>query len=183
MTRIPNTPGYFSAQTPAVFNSFDDGTRFPSKTCVGPYSLSAPELPDEWIVKYKDKLIGNRAIVKLPNGSGYEEGLMDRSEFVLLDVTVPREDLEAEASATVVLWENGAQTGNPHTIPVRYLKPVPPDQLGHTVVIFMGPLAGKQGIVRSIESDTECVVQIFEDQVLEDISKDYMTLCAADHLQ
>lgn len=27
VTRIPNTPGYFNAQTPGVFDSLDDGTR------------------------------------------------------------------------------------------------------------------------------------------------------------
>jgi len=26
VTRIPNTPGYFSAQTPGVFDSLEDGT-------------------------------------------------------------------------------------------------------------------------------------------------------------
>jgi len=38
VTRIPNTPGYFSAQTPGVFDSpEDDGTRTVSRICLGIY--------------------------------------------------------------------------------------------------------------------------------------------------
>jgi len=163
VTRIPNTPGYFSAQTPGVFDPLDD------------------ELPDEWVVKYKEKLVGSKPILKVRELSGWNEGKMDKKEVVLLDVTVPREDLEAEASASVVLWENGAQAGVPSSIPVKHLQPVYPWQLGHTVLIFIGPLSRKQGVIRSVESDTDFVVQLFEDQVLEDVSKEYMTLCVADN--
>jgi len=100
---------------------------------------------------------------------------------VLLDVIIPRDDLEAEPSGTVALWENGAQVGEPRSIPVKYLQPVDPAQLGATVVVFMGPLAGKQGIVRSIDDAEVCVVQLLEDQVLEDVQKEFMTLCVADN--
>lgn len=108
---------------------------------------------------------------------------MDKKPVVLLDVTVPRDDIEAEASASAALWENGMQVGEPIAIPARHLQPVHPEQLGHTVLIFAGPLAGKQGIIRSIETDSDFVVQIFEDQVLEDVSKDYMTLCVPDQFE
>lgn len=133
------------------------------------------------MVKYKDKLIGNKPVLKVRELSGWNEGKMDKKEVVLLDVTVPRDDIEAEASASVVSWENGVQVGSPSSIPVKHLQPVQPWQLGHTVLIFIGPLAGKQGIIRSTESDTDFVVQFFEDQVLEDVSKEYMTLCVAEH--
>lgn len=106
---------------------------------------------------------------------------MDKKEVVLLDVTVPRDDLEAEATATVALWENGVQTSKISSIPVKYLQPIhPEDQLGVTVVIFTGALAGKRGVTRSVDDDT-VVVQLLEDQVLEDISRENMTLCVADH--
>ena len=183
MTRIPNTPGYFSAQTPGVFDSLDDGTIVTPETCPSLYSLcfSASELPEEWVVKYKDKLVGSKPILKVRELSGWNEGKMDKKEVVLLDVTVPRDDIEAEASSSVVLWEHGVQVGVPSSIPAKHLQPVHPWQLGHTVLIFVGPLAGKQGVIRSVESDTDFVVQISEDQVLEEVSKDYMTLCVADH--
>lgn len=145
------------------------------------FTIFTSELPDEWAVKYKDKLIGNKPILKVRELSGWNEGKMDKKEVVLLDVTVPRDDIEAEASASIVLWENGAQVGAPSAIPAKHLQPVHPWQLGHTVLAFVGPLAGKKGVIRSVESDTDFVVQIFEDQVLEDVSKEYMTLCVADH--
>jgi len=99
---------------------------------------------------------------------------------VLLDVIIPRDDLDAEPSGNVAPWENGAQVGDPKSIPVKYLQPVYPGQLGTTVVVFMGPLAGKQGIVRSIDDADVHVVQLLEDQVLEEVQKEFMTLCVAD---
>lgn len=35
VTRIPNTPGYYSAQTPGVFDSLDDGTKIVFEICLG----------------------------------------------------------------------------------------------------------------------------------------------------
>lgn len=133
-------------------------------------------------MKYKDTLIGSKAILKVREFSGWNEGKMDKKEVVLLDVTVPRDDIEAEASASVIAWENGVQVGVPSSVPAKHLQPVHPWQLGHTVLIFIGPLAGKQGVIRSVDSDTDFVVQIFDDQVLEDVSKEYMTLCVTDRL-
>ena len=106
---------------------------------------------------------------------------MGGDQGILLDVIIPRDDLEAEPSGTVVLWENGAQAGDPKSVPVKYLQPVYPTQLGTTVVVFMGPLAGKQGIVRSIDDAEVYVVQLLEDQVLEDVQKEFMTLCVVDN--
>ena len=105
---------------------------------------------------------------------------MGGKHVVLFDVTVPREDIEAEATASVAVWENGAQVGEPKAIPVRVLRPVHPEQLGHTVLIFEGPHAGKQAVIRSVESDQDFVVQMLEDQVLQDVSGEHMTLCVAD---
>lgn len=140
------------------------------------------EFPEEWILKYKDKLIGNKPILRVRDSGDWFNGRLETKECILLDVTVPRDDFEAEASATVALWENEVQASDTNSIPVRYLHPIYPTQLGTTVVIFMGPLAGKQGLIRSIDSDAEViVVQILEDQVLEDVQKEYMTLCVADH--
>ena len=139
------------------------------------------ELPEEWIVKYKDKLIGNKPMLKIQNAENWNKKV-DKKVCILLGVTVPRDDVDAEASASVVLWENGAQVGDPISVPVRYLVPIPPEQLGATVAVFMGPLAGKQAVVRSIDLDAEVmVVQSLEDQVLEDVQKEYVTLCVADH--
>ena len=126
-------------------------------------------------------MVGSKPILKVRELSGWNEGKTDKKEVVLLDLTVPRDDIEAEASASIVLWENGVQVGAPTSIPAKHLEPVHPWQLGHTVLIFIGPLAGKQGVIRSVESDTDFVVQFFEDQLLEDVSKDYMTLCVADN--
>lgn len=147
------------------------------------FCFFASELSDEWVVKYKDKLIGSKPILKVRDLSGWNEGKMDKKEVVLLDVTVPRDDIEVEASTSIVVWENGAQVGVPSSMPVRHLLPVHPSQLGHTVLIFIGPLAGKQGVIRSVESDTDFVVQILEDQVLEEVSKEHMTLCVADRFE
>ena len=182
MTTIPNTPGYFSAQTPGVFDSPEDGTRIVSRSRLDLCSLFFSDLPDEWVLKYKDKLIGNKPIVKVRDLTDWNDGRLDKKVCVLLDVTIPRDGIEAEAVATVALWENGVQESDTNSVPVRYLRPIHPSQLGTMVVVFMGPLAGKQGIVRSTESDGEVIViQSLEDQVLEDIQKEYMTLCVADH--
>jgi len=165
VTRIPNTPGYFSAQTPGVFDSLED----------------EPPEEDELILRFKGRLIGNKPILRVTDTEKWDDGRLDKKEVVLLDVTVPREDLEVEARATVALWENGAQANETTFIPVKYLRPIHPGREGDQVVIFMGPLAGKKGVVRSLEVDPEVVVQILEDQVLEDTSKEYMTICVADH--
>ena len=183
VTRIPNTPGYFSAQTPGVFDSLEDGTRTVRRVYLDPHSLFFFSDTEEWLLKYKDKLIGNKPILKVRDSEEWNNGKLDKKMCVLLDVTLPRDDLEAEASATVALWDDGVQASNTNSIPVRYLHPIYPSQLGTTVVIFMGPLAGKQGVIRSIDSEAEViVVQILEDQVLEDIQKEHMTLCVANHL-
>jgi len=93
---------------------------------------------------------------------------------------IPRDDLDAEPTGTVAVWENGAQVGDSKSIPIKYLQPIYPSELGAAVVVFMGPLAGKQGIIRSVD-DEVVVVQLLEDQVLEDIQKDFLTLCVADN--
>lgn len=143
----------------------------------------SPELPEEWVGKYRDKLVGNKPILKIRDSQGWFEGRFEEKECVLLDVTVPRDDLEAEPSGTVALWENGVQAEETTAVPARFLHPVHPVQLGTTVVIFKGPLAGKQGIIRSTDMDEEVfVVQLLEDQVLEDIQKESMTLCVTDNL-
>jgi len=138
-----------------------------------------PELSDEWVLKYKDKLIGNKPILKVLDSGDWNKRL-EGKEVVLLDVTTPRDEFDAEATATVVLWENGVQVGEAISVPVRYLQPINPSQLGNVVAVFMGPLAGKKGIVRSTDSDV-MVVQSLEDQVLEDVQKEHMTLCVPDH--
>lgn len=178
VTRIPNTPGYFSAQTPGVFDSIDDGTRIDLRLASACTHILLSELPEEWVAKYKDKLVGNKPIVRLLNQEHWRLG---GEQGVLLDVMIPRDDLEAEPTGTVVLWENGVQVGEPKSILAKDLRPVWPSQLGTTVVVFMGPLAGKQGIVRSIDDAEVFVVQLLEDQVIEDIQKDFMTLCVADN--
>lgn len=141
------------------------------------------EPPEDWISKYRDKLVGNKPMLKVRDSEDwYEGGRLEGKQCVLLDVTVPRDDLEAEPSATIALWENGVQGEETMDIPTRYLHPVYPWQLGTTVVIFMGPLAGKQGLIRSIDLDAEVfVVQLLEDQVLEDVQKESMTLCVPDN--
>lgn len=144
------------------------------------------ELPEEWILKYKDKLIGNKPVLKIQESGDWNQHYLEHKECILLDVTVPRDDLEAEASATVALWENGVQASLTNSIPVRYLRPIHPKHVGSTVVVFQGPLAGKLGIVRSADSDGDgdvVVVQILEDQVLEDIQREYMTLCVTDSFE
>ena len=134
------------------------------------------------MAKYKDKLIGNKPILNINNPDEWFEGKLKNKQCILLDVTIPRDDLiTVEPSATVALWENEVQGEHTPTIPVKYLQPVYPSQLGTTVVVFMGPFAGKQGIVRSIDLDEVFVVQFLEDQVLEDIQKEFMTLCVADN--
>lgn len=145
--------------------------------------FSEPPEEEEWIVKYKDKLIGNKPILRIhDSGQWFEGGRLEGVQCILFDVTVPRDDLGVEPSATVALWENGVQTEGMRPIPVRYLQPVYPTQLGTTAAIFMGPLAGKQGIIRSIDLDAEVyVVQILEDQVLEDVRRESMTLCVPDN--
>lgn len=154
---------------------------FERVACVYVLTLCS-ELPGEWIIKYKDKLIGNKPILKVRGSEDWFNGRLETKECILLDVTIPRDEFDAEASATVALWENGVQATDTNSIPVKYLHPVYPAHLGTTVVIFMGPLSGKQGIIRSIDSDAEViVVEILEDQVLEDVQKEYMTLCVADH--
>lgn len=45
VTRIPNTPGYFSAQTPGVFDSLDDGTSIIPKTRLDPYPHFSQNCP------------------------------------------------------------------------------------------------------------------------------------------
>ena len=138
-------------------------------------------MPEEWVSKYKDNLVGNKPIVKVLNSDRWFEGRLRGDQGALLDVMIPRDDLDAEPTGTVVLSDNGAQVGEPKSIPVKYLQPVYPTQLGTTVVVFMGPFAGKQGIVRSIDDAEVFVVQLLEDQVLEDIQKEFMTLCVVDN--
>ena len=100
-----------------------------------------------------------------------------------MDVTIPRDDVDAEPTGTVALWENGVQAEGTVSVPARFLQPIHPSQLGTTVVIFKGPLAGKQGIIRSTDVDEEMfVVQLLEDQVLEDIQRESMTLCVCDNI-
>jgi len=138
------------------------------------------DLPEDWVAKYKDNLIGNKPIVKVRDSERWFQGRLAGDLGVLLDVIIPRDDFEAEPSASVVAWASGVKVGDPRSIPVKYLQPVCPTQLGTTVVVFMGPLAGKQGILRSIDDTEEVyVVQLLEDQVLEDVQKEFMTLCVA----
>ena len=139
-------------------------------------------MPEEWVAKYKDNLVGNKPIVKVSNSEHwFQGGRFGGDKGVLLSVTIPRDDLEVEPSGSVAQWENGVQGEEPRSIPVKYLQPVYPTQLGTTVVVFMGPLAGKQGIVRSIDDAEAYVVQLLEDQVLEDVQKEFMTLCVVDN--
>lgn len=142
------------------------------------------EYPDEWVLKYKDKLVGNKPILKVRGSLDWNTGRFEGKECILLDVTVPRDDVEAEPVATVALWDEGVRSSETSSLPVRYLHPVYPSQVGTTVVIFMGPFAGKQGHVRSLESDDAeaVVVQMLEDGVLEDVQKEYTTLCLTEHL-
>ena len=93
-------------------------------------------------------------------------------------MTAPKDEIDVGASATVAQWENGVQ-GDTRTMPAKYLHHITPSDLGSTVVIFMGPLAGKRGVVRGDDGDV-ILVQTLEDQVLEDVRKDYTALCVAD---
>ena len=135
------------------------------------------------MLKYKDKLVGNKPILKVRGSIDWNNGRFEGKECILLDVTVPRDDVEAEPVATVALWDDGVRSNETPSLPVKYLHPVYPSQVGTTVVIFTGPRAGKQGLVRSLESDDAevIVVQMLEDGVLEDVQKEYTTLCFTDN--